>query len=586
MDNKKSKKKRGIVMNDAAKLYDLWLEKTADNEEIHSELLAIKGSDEEILDRFYRNLEFGTAGLRGVLGAGTNRMNTYTVCQATQGLADYLNSKYEGASVAVGYDSRINSDVFSKQCAEVLAANGIKAYIFPRLMPTPLLSFAVMRLKCNSGIVITASHNPSKYNGYKCYDPAGYQMTDEAAMETYSFIQKVDMFEDVKRIPFDEATEKGLIEYIPDSLAEEFYSQVMQRPINPEVIGGSDIKIIYTPLNGTGNIPVRTVLSRAGFKNVSVVPEQEMPDGKFPTCPYPNPEIRQVFECALKMTESEKADLLLGTDPDCDRVGIAVLSGDEYVLLSGNDVGVLLAEYMLSARKAKGTLPENPVMTKSFVSTPLFDRVAAKYGCKVVDVLTGFKYVGEFISKLQKEGGENRFVMGFEESYGYLIGTHARDKDAVAASLMICEMTAYYKSKGKTLVDVLNDIYAEFGNYANRLYNFAFEGASGMVKMAEIMSDTRKNPPKELAGLRVLKVHDFEAGFVTDCETGEKTAIELPKSNVLAYSLPDGNFAIVRPSGTEPKIKVYITGCGKTAQGAAELAESLGGAMKKLLKIN
>ena len=572
-------------MNDVNKLYELWLEKTADNAEIQKELLSIKGNEEEILDRFYRNLEFGTAGLRGVLGAGTNRMNTYTVCQATQGLADCLNGKYDSASVAIGYDSRINSDVFSKQCAEVLAANGIKAYIFPRLMPTPLLSFAVMRLKCQSGIVITASHNPSKYNGYKCYDPAGYQMTDEAALETYSFIQKVDMFKDIKRIPFDEGIEKGLIEYISDDLVEEFYSLVLQRPINPEISRESDLKVIYSPLNGTGNIPVRTVLSRAGFKNVEVVPQQEMPDGTFPTCPYPNPEIKQVFECAIEMTKTDKADLLLATDPDCDRVGIAVLTGGEYVLLSGNDVGVLLAEYMLSARKEKGTLPENPLMTKSFVSTPLINLVAEKYGCKVVDVLTGFKYVGEFISKLEKKGVESRFVMGFEESYGYLIGTHARDKDAVAASLMICEMAAYYKSKGKTLVDVLNGIYDEFGNYVNKLYNFAFEGASGMVRMAEIMDQTRENSPKELAGLKVLKVHDFEASTVTDTETGAKTAIELPKSNVLAYSLPEGNFAIVRPSGTEPKIKVYITGCGKTRADAENRADLLGAAMKELIKI-
>ena len=573
-------------MNDVKKLYQLWVDSTADNEEIHAELLAVDGNDEEILDRFYKNLEFGTAGLRGVLGAGTNRMNTYTVCQATQGLADYLNGKGEGASVAIGYDSRINSDVFSKQCAEVLAANGIKTYIFPRLMPTPLLSYAVMRLKCDSGIVVTASHNPSKYNGYKCYDPAGYQMTEEAAFATYSYIQKVDMFKDVKRVPFEDALEKGMIEYISDEIVEEFYSLVMQRPIHPEIIKESDLKIIYTPLNGTGNIPVRTVLDRAGFKNVKIVKEQEMPDGKFPTCPYPNPEIRQVFECGLEMTKEEKADLLLATDPDCDRVGIAVLTGEEYVLLSGNDVGVLLAEYMLSQRKAKGTLPENSLMTKSFVSTRLIDLVAAKYGCKVVDVLTGFKYVGEFIANLEKTGDEHRFIMGFEESYGYLIGTHARDKDAVAASLMICEMAAYYKSIGKTLVDVLNDIYAEFGIYINSLYNFAFEGASGMVKMAQIMSETRENPPAELAGLKVLKVHDFEAGTITDTESGEISGIGLPSSNVLAYSLPDGNFAIVRPSGTEPKIKVYITGCGKTKDEATKTASDLGEAMKKLLKID
>ena len=431
-----------MQMNDVKSLFSLWLEKTKDNPEIQRELLSVKDNDEEILDRFYKNLEFGTAGLRGVLGAGTNRMNTYTVCQATQGLADYLNSKGDGASVAIGYDSRINSDVFSAQCAEVLAANGIKVFIFPRLMPTPMLSYAIMRLECDGGIVITASHNPSKYNGYKCYDPRGYQMTDEAAQATYSFIQQVDMFGGIKRMPFDEALEKGLIEYISEDIIEEYYALVLERPINPEIIKKSNVKIIYTPLNGTGNIPVRTVLERAGFKNVSVVKEQEMPDGTFPTCPYPNPEIKQVFERALEMTKEEKADLLLATDPDCDRVGIAVLDGDEYVLLTGNDVGVLLTDYMLSARMAKGTLPENPLMTRSLVSTPLVCRVAEKYGGKVVDVLTGFKYVGEFVANLEKAGEDDRFIMGFEEAYGYLIGTHARDKDGVAASLMVCEMTS------------------------------------------------------------------------------------------------------------------------------------------------
>lgn len=569
-------------MNDVKSLYELWLEKTADNPEINAELIAVKGNEEEILDRFYRNLEFGTAGLRGVLGAGTNRMNTYNVCQATQGLADYLSSKSKNPSVAIGYDSRINSGLFAKQCAEVLAANGVKAYIFPTLKPTPMLSYAVRRLKCDGGIVITASHNPSKYNGYKCYDPSGYQMTDEAALATYGFIRKVDIFEDIKRIPFDEATEKGLIKYIPDEITEEFFSLVMERPINPDA---RDLKIIYTPLNGTGNIPVRTILGRAGFENVKVVKEQEMPDGTFPTCPYPNPEIRQVFELALEMTKEEKADLLLATDPDCDRVGIAVLKGDEYVLLSGNDVGVLLAEYMLSARKEKGTLPENSVITKSFVSTPLITRVAAKYGCRVVDVLTGFKYVGEFVTNLEKEGEEHRFIMGFEEAYGYLIGAHVRDKDAVAASLMVCEMAAYYKSKGKTLVDVLDDIYGEFGFYCDRLYNFVFEGASGMVKMSEIMAQTRENPPTELAGFRVLEIYDFAKGMITDTATGEKRETGLPESNILAYTLPDGNFAIVRPSGTEPKIKVYVTGCEKSKEGAEKAAADIGSAMKTLLKI-
>ena len=567
-------------------LYDLWLKKTEGCAELHDELAAIEGKEDEISDRFYRALEFGTGGLRGVLGAGTNRMNVFTVNQATQGLADYLNAKYDSPSVAIAHDSRINSDVFARGAAGVLAANGIKVYIYPELVPTPMLSFAVRRLHCSSGIIITASHNPAKYNGYKCYSHEGYQMTDAEANATYECIRKVDIFNDVKTLDFDEGIKSGRIELIPSSVNEAFYECVLSRRVNPDAVAKGKLKLIYTPLNGTGNKPVREVLKRAGFDDVTVVPSQEHPDGHFPTCPYPNPEIRQVFECGLKMTETEKADLMLATDPDCDRVGIAVLTNGEYVLLSGNDVGVLLANYILSARQAKGLPTEGMFMTKSFVSTPLFNKVAAKYGCTVVDVLTGFKYVGEFIANLEKKGEENRFLMGFEESYGYLIGTHARDKDAVAASLMICEMAAYYKEQGKTLVDVLNEIYAEFGNYNNRLYNFMFEGASGMVKMAEIMDDTRKSPPAELAGMKVLEVHDFEASTITDTVTGEKRAIALPKSNVLAYSLPNGNFAIVRPSGTEPKIKVYITGCGKTADEAEATAIALGDAMKSLLKIN
>ncbi len=573
-------------MNNAYELYELWLKNTADNKELHDELVSIDGNNEEIYERFYRSLEFGTAGLRGILGAGTNRMNSYTVCHATQGLAAYLNASYISSSVAIGYDSRIKSEEFAKQCASVLAANGIKAYLFAHLVPTPMISYALRRLGCKSGIVITASHNPSKYNGYKCYDPEGYQMTDQAAEKTYEFISQVDIFEGVKTMPYEDALKSGMIEIISEDIIEEFYALVLEKTINADVCRNSPLSVIYSPLNGAGNIPVRTVLSRAGFSNVAVVPEQEMPNGLFPTCPYPNPEIRQAFEYALKLAENNPADLLLATDPDCDRVGIAVLSKGEYVLLSGNDVGVLLTEYMLSARKANGTLPENPIMTKSFVSTPLVNLVAEKYGCRVVNVLTGFKYVGEYISRLEKKGSESSFVMGFEESYGYLIGTHARDKDAVSASLVICEMTAYYKNKGKTLLDVLDDIYAEFGNFVNTLYNFEFAGASGMKKMIDIMDETRLNPPSSLAGMPVIEVLDFDARKKTDTVTGNETPLELPRSNVLAYTLPDGNSAIVRPSGTEPKIKVYITASAATRQASAAKAAELAQAMKALLKIN
>ena len=571
-------------MNNVNELYKIWLEGAAGDSETLAELEAIAGNDAEILDRFYRNLEFGTAGLRGVLGAGTNRMNKYTVGQATQGLSDYLNSQYSSSSVAIGYDSRIKSDEFALLSAGILAANDIKVWLFDRLVPTPFVSYAVMRLGCKSGIVITASHNPSKYNGYKCYDPRGYQMTEEAAAATYGFIQKTDMFSGVKSISVEEGMAKGLIEYIPEEIFEEYYSQCLSRQLNPELAKTSDVKIIYSPLNGTGNIPVRTVLDRAGYKNIRVVKEQELPDGTFPTCPFPNPEIRQVFECGLKMTDEFKADLLLATDPDCDRVGTAVLTGGEYVLLSGNDIGALLINYILSQRKAAGTLPEKPVIVKSFVSTKLADKICEKYGVKIIDVLTGFKYIGEIITDLDANGKKDDFILGFEESYGYLIGTHARDKDAVAASLMIVEMTAYYKSIGKTLYDVLSELYAEFGFYCNRLMNFAYEGADGMTKMAKIMSDTAANPPAEIAGRKVLTRYDYNTSEQIDTATGAVTPITLPKSNVLAYSVEGGCFVIMRPSGTEPKIKIYVTAVGETLEKASASADEIGEDMKKLLQ--
>ena len=572
-------------MNDVQALYAQWLEGTKADPALHAELTAIAGNDEEILDRFYQNLEFGTAGLRGVLGAGTNRMNIYTVGQATQGLADYLNGQQPGGSVAIGYDSRIGSEEFARLSAEILAANGIKVYLYSVLMPTPFVSFAVMRLRCSSGIVITASHNPSQYNGYKCYDPAGYQMTEEAAAATYACIAKVEMFGGVRRVPFEAALADGRIEYISDDLIEAFYAEVLTRPIHPEVIAESDLQVIYTPLNGTGNIPVRTVLDRAGFKQVRIVPEQEKPDGKFPTCPYPNPEIRQVFECGLAMAEKEPADLLLATDPDCDRVGIAVRTGSGYELLSGNDVGVLLCSYILSQRQAMGTLPDRPIIVKSFVSTPLANKVCAKYGCEMIEVPTGFKYIGEIITNLEKQGEKDRFLLGFEESYGYLIGDHARDKDAVAASLMICEMAAYYKAQGQTLAQVLDALYAEFGAYSNKLYNFTFAGASGMAKMAEIMNTTRANPPQTVAGSPVAEVYDYANEIVTDTATGATRPTGMIKTNVLKFAMADGNFAIVRPSGTEPKIKFYVTGVGADRATAAAAAEAIGADLRKSLGV-
>ena len=551
-------------MENYNELYSLWLSECKDPA-LLSELNAINGKDDEILDRFYKKLEFGTAGLRGVLGAGTNRMNIYTVNQATQGIADYLNATFDNPSVAIAYDSRINSDLFAKETAGVFAANGVKTYIYRELVPTPMLSFAVRELKCSSGVIITASHNPAKYNGYKCYDPEGYQMTDAAAAEAYTYIQKVDMFRDIKKVDFDEGLANGTIEYISDEVYEKFFDLVASKVINPETAKTSGLKVIYTPLNGTGNKPVRKILARLGVTDIKVVPEQELPDGNFPTCPYPNPEIRQAFECALKMAETDKADLLLATDPDCDRMGIAVRDGDDYRLMSGNEVGALFTEYVLSQYEAKGMMPKDPVVIKSFVTTNLVTEIAKSHGAKVADLLTGFKYIGEYITNLEKEGHPEDFVVGMEESYGYLLGIHARDKDAVVASQLLVEMAAYYKSVGKSLIDVMNEIYAKFGIYLNKVDSFEFEGAAGMQKMADIMEHLRNNAPSEIAGLKVLDVTDYK----DTAKTG------LPSSNVLSYKLENGNGVVARPSGTEPKLKFYFTAVAGTMDEANALYEKM-----------
>lgn len=557
-------------------LYNEWLEKAVIDPDLKEELESIKGNEEEILDRFYRCLEFGTAGLRGVIGAGTNRMNYYTVCQATQGLADFLNKHFENPSIAIGYDSRIKSDYFSIEAAKVLAANGIKVYLYRELQPTPCLSFAIRYFKTSSGIILTASHNPAKYNGYKCYNANGYQMTDEEANETYEFIKKVDYFTGIKTMDFDEAVEKDLIEYMGDEVIDAFLDEVIKQCVNPDMIADAGLKVIYTPLNGTGNKPVRKILDRIGVKDVYVVPEQEMPDGNFPTCPFPNPEIKQAFECALKMAEDIQPDLLLATDPDCDRVGIAVKDGKGgYKLMSGNEVGAMMLNYLLSQKKKKGLLSENSIAVKSFVSTDLAEVIAKKYHCTFKNLLTGFKYIGELITQLEAEGRADDFVMGFEESYGYLAGTHARDKDAVVASMLICEMAAYYKAQGKSLAEVMDSIYDEFGYYFNTVSSYTFEGASGMEKMSAIMDGLRADAPKSFGGMEVTVVDDYKTSVSTNLTDSSTKTIELPKSNVLAYTLTDGNKIIVRPSGTEPKIKAYITAIGKDREQAQLIADKL-----------
>ena len=565
-------------------LYNEWLEKATGDPDLKAELESIKGNDDEILDRFYRSLEFGTAGLRGVIGAGTNRMNIYTVGRATQGLADYLNANYDNPSVAIGYDSRIKSDLFSKEAASVLAANGVKVYIYDELEPTPCLSYAIRYYHTQSGIIITASHNPAKYNGYKCYNPNGYQMTDEEAAEAYEYIQKVDYFTGIKKVDFDDAVNAGKIEFIGEKVINSFLDEVQKQCINPEIVKNADLKVIYTPLNGTGNKPVRAILDRIGVKSVYVVPEQEYPDGNFPTCPFPNPEIKQVFEIGLEMNRKIGADILLATDPDCDRVGIAVPDKTgELVLMSGNEVGAMLLNYILSQRLEKGTLPKSAIAVKSFVSTDLAEVIAKKYNCTFKNLLTGFKYIGELITNLEKEGRASDFVMGFEESYGYLAGTHARDKDAVVASMLICEMAAYYKTKNMNLVDVMNSLYDKFGYYCNEVKSYTFEGAQGMEKMAQIMDTLRQNPPKTIGDFIVTAVSDYKTSKITFTD-GKEEKIELPKSNVLAFALENGNKVIVRPSGTEPKIKAYLTAIGNDKESASKIAKTLELAADEFMK--
>ena len=556
------------------RIYDLWLEKATADPDLKKELLSIKGKDEEILDRFYRSLEFGTAGLRGVIGAGTNRMNYYTVGRATQGLADFLNKHFENPSIAIGYDSRIKSDYFSIEAAKTLAANGIKVYLYEELEPTPCLSFAIRHFKTSSGIILTASHNPAKYNGYKCYNENGYQMTDEEASETYDFIQKVDYFTGIKTMDFDEAKQKGLIEYMGQDVIDLFLDEVIKQCVNFGICEKADLNVIYTPLNGTGNKPVRKILDRIGVKKVTVVSEQENPDGNFPTCPYPNPEIFEALRLGLELAEKSGADLMLATDPDADRVGIAVKCKDgSYELLSGNEVGVLLLDYICAGRIEQGTMPKNPVMCKSIVSTPLADKVAEHYGVECRNVLTGFKWIGDQIAKLEADGEVDRFIFGFEESYGYLAGPYVRDKDAIIGSMLICEMAAYYRSIGSSIKERLEEIYKEYGRYLNKVDSFEFPGLTGMEKMASIMQKLRDEPLTELAGHKVVKITDYKKPE----ETG------LPAANVLIYSLDNGATVVVRPSGTEPKIKTYFTTLGKDLADAQAQKDALAAAIEPIL---
>ena len=554
--------------------YARWCAANLDDPDLAPELASIVGDEEAIKERFAVALKFGTAGLRGVIGAGTNRMNVYVVRQATQGLANWVKTQGGSQTVAISYDSRIKSDVFAKAAAEVLAANGVKVRIYKALMPVPALSFATRYYKCNAGIMVTASHNPAKYNGYKAYGPDGCQMTDEAADVVYAEIQKTDVLTGAKTMTFEEGMAAGLIQYVEDDCCEALYQAIESRSVRPGLCATAGLKLVYSPLNGSGLVPVTRILKDLGITDVTIVPEQKNPDGNFPTCPYPNPEIFEALRLGLELAEKSGADLMLATDPDADRVGIAVRCKDgSYELLSGNEVGVLLLDYICAGRIEKGTMPKNPVMVKSIVSTPLADKVAEHYGVECRNVLTGFKWIGDQIAKLEAAGEVERFIFGFEESYGYLAGSYVRDKDAIIGSMLICEMAAYYRSIGSSIKEELERIYSQYGRYLNKVDSFEFEGLSGMDKMAKIMADLRADHLTEIAGYKVEKVTDYKKPE----ETG------LPAANVLIYALEGGASVIVRPSGTEPKIKAYYTTLGKDLAEAQAQKDALSAAIKPLL---
>ena len=562
--------------------YYRWINKATDDPDLIPELEGM--SVDQIQDAFYRDLAFGTGGLRGTIGAGTNRMNVYTVAKATQGLSNYLKRKYKNPSVVIGYDSRIKSEKFAQTAAGVFAANKVHVYFWPRLLPVPTVSFATRYLGTSAGVMITASHNPSKYNGYKVYGDDGCQITLRGAEIILEKINSLDIFKDVKSSSFDEELAKGNIKYISDEVIENFYKNVLAEGINTDLCASSGLKVVYTPLNGTGNKPVREILRRIGISDVTVVKEQENPDGNFTTCPYPNPEIREALEVGLRYCNEVKPDLLLATDPDCDRVGIAVPAPDgSYVLFSGNEVGAMLLKYICQERTALGTMPKHPVAVKTIVTTDICCKIAEEYGVELRNVLTGFKFIGEQIGFLEKDNEADRYIFGFEESYGYLAGSYVRDKDAVVASMLICEMAAFYRTKGITLLQAREELYKQYGNYMHSQESFQCEGASGMEKMKEIMAGLRANAPKEIGGLKTVSVADYAASEQTDCATGAKTVLTLPKSDVLAFNLEQGASVIIRPSGTEPKIKAYYTAIGDTRADAEKTEAALKADFKKIL---
>lgn len=572
-------------MQNEKALFEKWLSYPLEDGDLEVELQSIKENDEEIHDRFYRDLSFGTAGLRGVIGAGINRMNIYTVRRATQGLSEYLLGQKSNPSVVISYDSRIKSELFAKEAASVLASNGINAYITNRLMPTPVLSFCVRRLSCDAGIMITASHNPSEYNGYKVYGADGSQMDTVSSEGVLKKIEKTDIFGANVSLSFDGGLSNGTIKYVDEEVYADYYNRVIALSINPDVVPKAELNLVYTPLNGTGNEPVRKVLRAMGVRNISVVAQQEFPDGKFPTCPYPNPEFLEALELGIDLCKKKDAELLIATDPDADRVGVVVRGKDgEYVSLSGNEVGVLLCDYVLSQRKANSTLPDNAIAIKSLVSSALADRICEEYSVEMKNVFTGFRFIGEAIRALEEKGEQDRFVFGFEESCGYLSGDFVRDKDAVIASMLIVEMASFHKLCGKTLLDVYSEIEARHGVYLTRGESFSFKGSQGMQKMQEIMAKLRENIPESICGFKTVSSIDYMTSIQSNLETGEKIPLGLESSNVLQYNLEGNCKVIVRPSGTEPKIKFYYTVVSTSREKAAEICEGFSLFAKETVK--
>ena len=569
------------------KNYEYWCTSPIFDDATKSELKSLEGNEDEIFDRFYRELEFGTGGLRGVIGAGTNRMNFYTVGKATQGLANFINKQGAAAKgVAIAFDSRRMSPEFADTAACVLAANGIKAYIFDSLRPTPELSFALRTLGCTAGIVVTASHNPPEYNGYKVYWEDGAQITAPKDAQIIGEVNAIKDYAEIKKMTTEEAKAAGLYEVIGKEIDDKYMEALKKLVLHPEAIKqmASSLKIVYTPLHGTGNVPVRRVLKELGFEQVTVVPEQELPDGNFPTVSYPNPEDKKAFALALDLAKKIDADLVLATDPDADRLGVYAkdTKTGEYKVFTGNMSGMLICEYEMSQKKALGILPENGALVTTIVSSNMAQAVAKEYGMKFIECLTGFKYIGEQI-KFFEQSGSNEYVFGFEESYGCLVGTHARDKDAVVAVMALCEAAAYYKTQGITLWDQMLNIYNKYGYYKEDLFTMTFKGADGAKKMQDMMDAYRKNTPKQVGAYKVLRLRDYKNDVITDLATGETTPTGLPKSNVLYFELENDAWFCVRPSGTEPKIKVYYTTLGKDLAEAEAEKEKLAEALKPIL---